>query len=282
MKSNKFDVYHDMDLSKIPYLNNGLYGDLDVPKTLDYMTRRYIQPLAKRFDLSKMTLADSAAGFGWLSFAYLLAGGGKAILVEPDGERLEAAKELAKILGIENRCEFIQALLQDAPFEENSVDIFASVETLEHVGRKNISACVEKISHSARQAVLLTSPNGLFPIVAHDTRLPFAHWLPTTIRAPYADFFGRSESNHNNDFLVASDIDSLYEKFSPSTSFLTFSTYQEFLDYYPHYLPYGPASHRQRLAPSFLLRNFVRFTGHLFGTHSYRVSPNFSSIWLRK
>jgi hypothetical protein len=271
-----------LDLSKINYLNQGLYGDLDVPKTLDYMHRRYIESLAKKFDLSQMVLADAAAGFGWLSFAYLLAGGKKAILVEPDRERLEAAKKLAQALGIESRCEFICAFLQDVPFEENTVDIFASVETLEHVGRNNIGTCVKKIVQSARHAVLLTTPNGLFPVVAHDTRLPFAHWLSAGIRKPYAALFKRTQNNDNNDFLIPSDLMPLYEKFKPVTAYATFDSYQSFLNFYPHYLPYGPKIYRQRNVPSFFLRNFVKIIGFFMKENAYKYSPNLAAIWSKK
>ena len=187
------------------YLYNSTYGGFDWELTLDYMTRRYIQPLRREFDLETMHFADCAAGFGWLSFAYLRAGGKHATLVEPDALRLDAARAIAARLGLSSRCTFISSTLESAPLESKSIDIFASVETLEHVGQTNIAACVATIVRCARHGIFITTPNALFPVVAHDTRLPFAHWLPKPLRRRYAAWFNRLEQEEGNDFLAPSD-----------------------------------------------------------------------------
>lgn len=264
------------------YLHDSIYGDLDWDATLDYMTSRYIQPLQHKFDLSQMHFADCAAGFGWLSFAYLRAGGKHATLIEPDKMRLEAAREIAAQLGVLERCTFICSTLENAPLEEKSVDIFACVETLEHVGRGNIASGVETIVRCTRHGVLLTTPNALFPVIAHDTRLPFAHWLPKTVRQHYAARFNRSELDEGNDFLTPSDLALLRRYFKPVARYQTFASYREFLAFYPHYLPYGPSAHRHRQRASLPLRFFMLLVGKLFGTYAYLVSPNLSNIWIRR
>src|SRR6185437_760603 len=99
-------------ISEIPYLrayDDGIYRDLDI----------------------EATLLDCASGFGWLAFAYLLAGGKHAVLVELDRQRLDATHDIARLLGVEDRCSFLSDRIQDLPLSDDSVDIFASVETLE-------------------------------------------------------------------------------------------------------------------------------------------------------
>ncbi|RCS57055.1 class I SAM-dependent methyltransferase [Parvibium lacunae] len=273
----------------LQYFDQGLYGDLDWEGTLDFMTRRYIQPLqhvlqpeasAERA-LAGLTLADCGAGFGWLSFAWLKAGGEQAILIEPDARRLRAAQAIAKHLGLLPRCTFLNTRMQDAPLADYAVDVAASVECLEHVGRPSIAACINTLCRLPKQAVLLTTPNARFPIIAHDSRLPAAHWLPKSLRQRYAGWFGRAKQEEGNDFLRPADLRPLQQHFKPTTRYQTFGTFREFLAFYPHYLPYGPQAQRQRTAPSWALRTLVKVTGSLFGTGAWRWSPNLANIWLR-
>src|SRR5262245_11486486 len=133
---------HARQIRALSHLAEGNYQSLDIDGTIDFMTRRYVTPMAQRYDLSEVTLADGAAGYGWLSIAFLLRGGREAILIDPDAERLESAEEICHILGIANRCRFINRTLQDTGLEDESVDIFASIETLEHVGRPNVHDCL--------------------------------------------------------------------------------------------------------------------------------------------
>jgi hypothetical protein len=264
----------------LSYFTTSEYGDLDWAGTLDFMTRRYIHPLQQHLDISKLVLADCAAGFGWLSFAWLLAGGEHAILIEPNHERLEAARVIAQKLGIEGRCEFRCTTMQNAQLGAKSVDVFASVETLEHVGRANIKDCVATIADCTRLAVLITTPNARFPVIAHDSRLPFAHWLPKAWRKVYAAWFKRSKQEIGNDFLSPRDLAPVINAFKPVARFQTFQTYREFINFYPHYLPYGLAGGRHRHAPSRALRCWIKVVGTLFGVHAWRFSPNLANIWL--
>lgn len=265
----------------LSYLNQGLYRDLDWDATLDYMLRRYVRPLQDHLRIEDMTLADCAAGFGWFAFAYLRAGGKHATLIEPDHLRLQAAEQIANQLGLAKRCTFVNSTLQDTHFRDLEFDIFASIETLEHVGRENFASCILTITRCARHCVLLTSPNAAFPMIAHDTRLPFAHWLPKKARKTYARIFGRINAEAGNDFLWAKDLKPLRQQFSPNATYQTFRNYREFLDFYPHYVPYGPPQDRSRHKPSLALSLFVYAVGKLCGTNSYIISPNLANIWIR-
>ena len=265
-----------------PLLGNSFYRDLDVDKTLDYMRRRNVEPLRKLVDIEQATLADCAAGYGWLSFAYLQAGGRRAILVDPDAERLKAAAGIAEMLGLASRCEFVCAYLQDLKIAP--VEVFASIETLEHVGRNNIPPCIEVIASTALKAVVLTTPNNWFPSVAHDTGLPLAHWMPLWLRTWYAMAAGRGDRARNNAFLSPLDLRSLEKHgFRPVSKYQTFATYAEFASFYPHYLPYGPnENERSRKSPKAGLAAFVWLAGALAGRRSFAISPNLSSIWVRQ
>ncbi len=266
----------------LSYFYQGMYGELDWNATLDYMHRRYIQALQTRLPIEGLSLLDGASGFGWLAFAFLKAGGARAILLEPDQERLNCARVIAQQLGLANRCEFICAPLEACPLADASVDIVASVETLEHVGRPNIAKALHTAVRCSRKAIVLTTPNALFPIVAHDTRLPFAHWLPKQWRKIYAGLAGRADRDEGNDFLTPFDLKELRKYFRPSSRFQIFSTMAEFTNFYPHYLPYGLSANRIRKSPPLALKIFVFFTGHLFGRFAYWCSPNLANIWLRK
>ncbi|MEW6743219.1 MAG: class I SAM-dependent methyltransferase [Planctomycetota bacterium] len=266
----------------MPGFREGTYRDLDVPATLDYMGRRYVAPIRQRADISRSVLADGASGFGWLSFAYLLSGGRRAILIDRDELRLKAAEEIAKILGLRDRCEFVCELLQSTSLAEDSVDFFACIETLEHVGRPHIRASVKSITRAARSIVIVTTPNCIFPVISHDTRLPFAHWLPHRLRHCYAVLCGRAALETGNDFLGPWDLAPLKPKFRPDSAFHTFSTHAEYLSFHPHYTPYGTvASARLKTAPSFWRRNFVRLLGTLLRKRAYLLSANLASVWIR-
>jgi len=262
-------------------LGDSFYRDLDVDKTLDYMRRRYVEPLRQIVDISQSSLADCAAGFGWLSFAYLQAGGRRAILVDPDGPRLEKAAKIAEGLGLADRCEFHCCFMQELDIAP--ADIFASIETLEHVGAKNIKPCIEALAAKAKRAVILATPNRWFPWVAHDTGLPLAHWMPLGLRTRYALAAGRGDRERTNTFVSPGDLGPLRRRgFRPVSKYQTFATYEEFLRFYPHYLPYGdkPAA-RIRAAAKPGLAAWVKAAGALAGTGSYAIAPNLSSIWVR-
>jgi ubiquinone/menaquinone biosynthesis C-methylase UbiE len=280
---DQFDPVNAATFADVPYLRDGIYRDLDIPLTLDYMTRRYVAPVGRHIDLTTAVVADCAAGFGWLSFAFLRAGARHAILLDLDEPRMDAAREIADRLGLADRCEFVVAQLQDTPLAADSVDVYASIETLEHVGASNIRSGVAAIARCARQAVVLTTPNFLFPVVSHDTRLPAAHWLPPGVRHAYARAAGRGDQDDGNVFAKPWDLRPLMRKFRPISRYQTFETLAEFDRFYPHYLPYGPAdSGRQRSAPKRGQRVLHAALGNGLGCWSFALAPNLASIWCRR
>jgi len=273
-------------IAEIDYLrdyDDGIYRDLDIELTLDYMRRRFVAPLSRHVDIGTASLLDCASGFGWLSFAYLLAGGSHAVLVEMDEQRLDAARAIARRIGVERRCSFLTERIQDIAIDDDGIDIFASIETLEHVGRDGIRDSLRNMARIARQAVVLTTPNRIFPVIAHDTELPFAHWLPPAPRRPYAKAAGREALDRSNHFLMPWDLAPLAAKFRPVSSYQTFATRDEYSRFYPHYMPYGPKQVRRwRSGPRAGQRAMQVALAQLLGSWSFALAPNLASLWLRR
>lgn len=270
-------------IRKIPYFQASIYHDLDIQGTLEFFTRRYVNPLAALFDLPVTKVVDCGAGFGWFSFAYLLCGGSQAIAVDIDEPRLMAAKTIAKILGLADRLRFIVSPVERIPLSTDETDIFVSIETLEHIGRQNIRPALQKINQVAAQAILITTPNQLFPVVAHDTRIPFLHWLPPKRRRMIAKALGREEMEHGNEFLTPFDIELLMKKFRPWSTCLTFRDFREFQSHYPFYLPYGnhPGKRLQR-RPSKIKAFYYRMAAALLGSRSYWLMPSLTTLLIRR
>jgi hypothetical protein len=268
-------------IGAVPHLARGLYRDLDIEGTIDFMARRYVVPIGQRVNLGMATMADCAAGYGWLSIAFLLRGGARAILIDPDEERLAGAQEICRILGVADRCRFLNRILQDTGLDTDAVDVFATIETLEHVGRDAVEDSVKEIARVTRKLVVLTTPNRIFPIVAHDTALPFAHWLPRPLRRGYAAVFGRLAREHGNCFLAPWDLKPLAAKFRPDSRIHTFNTVEEMNRFYPHYLPYGDPAKRRRQRPNALLLRYQALLAAILGTRAYSLAPNLASVWVR-
>ena len=62
---NGLHTGRDITITDIPYLRDGINRDVDIPLTLDYMTRRYVGPIRRHVDLTRATVADCAGMFGW-------------------------------------------------------------------------------------------------------------------------------------------------------------------------------------------------------------------------
>jgi Methyltransferase domain len=270
-------------IRSVPHFRNSIYGDLRIGATLEFFTRRYVKPLANYFDIADSMVVDCACGYGWFGIAYLLAGGKKVIAVDTDTQRLLAAKEIARILTVGNRMAFINSEIQNIPLGPNEVDIFVSIETLEHIGRDNISAALRRIKEVAAKGVIITTPNKLFPVIAHDTSLPFIHWLPVKRRRLYARLFGRDRLDKGNEFLTPMDLNILREKFKPASSCLTFGSFEEYRNHFPCYQPYGSDDgQRFQTGPSSLKALYYNIASRMLGAYSFWVMPSLSRVFVRR
>ncbi len=270
----------NIEIASIPYLKDSPYSNLDFEKTLQYIVKRYIVPIEDYISIKESTLADCGCGYGWLAFGFLLSGGKNATLCDIDVPRLQAAEKIAEVLGIRERCYFVPGPMESLSFDENKFDIFACIETLEHVGDSNIDRCIDLITRSTKTIVLLTTPNKLFPLVIHDNKVPMSHWIPPRYRTIYTRLFGVHEQPLN-EFVGPWRLRSLRKKFRPVSTTLTFSSYKKWKNSYPFYSPYN-YSGRWKERPSFILKILYLSLEKLFGTKSYLFAPNLCRVWIRK
>lgn len=276
----KITADQEKQILSLPFLSTTIYSDLDVRKTLEYMVKRYIISIQEKIDISESTLVDCGSGFGWLAFAFILSGGKSVTLCEIDEDRLEDAKSIARILGIDEQCTFVRCAMQDLEFKENEFDIFASIETLEHVGEANIDKCLRIIERVTKSMIILTTPNKLFPLVLHDNKIPFSHWIPSRHRKYYTSLFGLNETTPN-DFVSPIRLNVLKKKFHPVSSTLTFKSYEDWKSSYPFYSPYN-SGNRWKEKPPIILKGLYRLLSLFFGKNSYVLAPNLCRIWMRK
>ena len=201
------------DIKRILIEHKSIYFNLDINKTLEYFIKRYILSLKKNINISNARAIDCGCGYGWFGFAYLFAGGKHITLVEPDQKRLEVARQIAYILNFnESSISFVNSSIEKLNFNENKFDIFVSIETLEHIGKENIIKSLEKINLLTSKVILLTTPNKLFPVIAHDTRIPLLHWFPIKYRKIITKYLGKENSEHN-DFVSPFDLKVFNKKF---------------------------------------------------------------------
>lgn len=97
------------------------------------------------------------------------------------------------------RCEGIQCRLiigdfLEHDFTEERFDVINCFQVLEHVGRSRQRKAIEKMYHLLDEGgiIFIQTPNQPFPIDIHDSKLPFAHWLPDYVSKPYAKMFGKT------------------------------------------------------------------------------------------
>jgi len=122
----------------------------------------------------------------------------------------------------------------------------------------------------------------LFPVIAHDSQVPFAHWLPRDWRPAYARLFGRRDENYGNDFVWPWDLRPLENEFKPVSKYQMFGSLDEFDNFYPHYLPYLTEPFRYREKPPFGMRAMTAIAGKSLGRRAYWLAPNLASIWKRR
>ena len=279
MAARKLTQEQVQRLRSVPEFRDSPTGFIQPDRALDYFRRKYVVNLKRHLDLSRTTMLDCGCHEGWNVFAFLLAGGRRAFGVDTNTAALGVAQQFARILEVDDRALFCHASVTELPFADQSVDVVCCIETLEHLYGDADRALAE-IDRVARRIVLLTTPNRLFPIVAHDTRLPFAHWLPPRWRRPYTRAFRRSEEDEENLFLTPFQIMRGLRSFRLVSKFLGFPSFAEFVRFYPHYLPYM-GSGGERDLPR-VQRWFYAAVHAILGQASYYVLPSLTGIFERE
>lgn len=271
------------DFLHVPRFRESIYRDLDIGATLDFFDRRFIDPLRGWIDIAGCTAVDAACGFGWFALAFLRAGGGRAFAVDVDLSRLNAARSIATVFGVERRLSFINASIDRLPLRDTGADLFVSIETLEHLDDRKAAAAILEIERVAAKAIVITTPNKWFPVIAHDTRIPFLHWFLPQRRSIVARLFGRSEMDEGNHFLSPSALRPFSRRFRRVSRCLTFGSYREYRNHFPVYLPYGQTEKKRwQLRPSITKRLLFATAAAALGTSSHCVLPSLAGVYVRR
>lgn len=262
----------------VPHLAAGSYRTLDVERTLGYYIRRFVAPLRPYRTVDKETvIADAGAGYGWLAMAFALASPARLIAAEPDGARLAAGREIARLLGIDHRIEWRAEALGRLSLPDKSADVVYAIEVVEHVHGE--PAAIRDLGRLSRDLMVITTPNRLFPLIAHDTRLPFCHWLPLAARRAYARLCGRADRENDNRFWSAAELDRLLPEYRVASAFLHYPSIGDYLATLPRYLPYNGGTEVGR--PGIAQRTYYRLAATL-GGRSRHVLPNIAAVYRRR
>ncbi|MEL6372939.1 MAG: class I SAM-dependent methyltransferase [Pseudomonadota bacterium] len=270
-------------IQAIPHLAQGSYANLDIDATLRFYKRRYVDQLAAFTTLtSKTVIADAGAGYGWLAIAFARYTPAKVVAMEAEPARAEAGRAITSVLGLDQRITWHAASLGARDGEGRSTlppisaDVTYCIEVLEHVQRNRDA--VRDLVAMTKRFLIITTPNLWFPVVAHDTRLPFCHQLPLPARQAYAKLFKRQDRENDNLFWSVPQLERLLPGFTRRSSFLHYASYEAYLETHPFYLPYNGGMTVGR--PGALKRAYYRAAASL-GRRSAYVMPNLAGVFER-
>ena len=135
-------------------------------------------------------------------------------------------------------------------------------------------------TRAAPNLLVLTTPNLWFPIVTHDTRLPFCHWLPIPLRHRYAPIFKRMSCEKNNLFWSPKAHDRQLIEFKRVSRFLHYKSMDRFLETFPCYLPYGRGGNTY-LAGIGKAKYLHYKIASWLDSRSHYVMPNLAGVYQR-
>lgn len=259
------------EIAQVPHFCNSEYRTLDPRDVLTSYYYLYVEPLM-RMGISLRSVADVGAGYGWLAIAFALATPLDVVAVEYDGNRLKAAQKIAAILGVEERITWIVASVEDLPLEDRSIDAVFCIEVIEHTGVDH--KYVKELMRTTNDVLIITTPNLIFPIINHDTALPFCHWLPLWARNLYASAFGRRKRQENNKFW------SPFRLFSEVRGFTRVSQFLHFPDYAAYKRSETLIDEKNPGLLTKCMRVYFSFASKL-GKHAVYVLPNLASTFRR-
>jgi len=173
---------------------------------------RYNMPVSfivREIDLKGKKLLDVGCGTGQNFTAFEKAGITKFCGIDIEASGIRIARERVRCDGIQ--CTLIIGDFLEHDFEEERFDIINCFQVLEHIDRARQKITIEKMYHLLHEGgiIFIQTPNQLFPIDIHDSKLPFAHWLPRYVSKPYANMFGKTPPH--NTFMCFRDIFKIVE-----------------------------------------------------------------------
>lgn len=265
-------------IRKVEYFAHTHYCDLKIAETLMFYTDRYVRQLLDFTPIDENTvIADVGAGFGWLSMAFAFSTDARIVAIERNEERLRAGIEIAEILGIAHKIDWRIGSLGELPLGDQEADVVYCIEVLEHVYKS--TDAIRDLARVSGNLLILTTPNLWFPAIAHDTRLPFCHWLPIPIRKVYAQLFDRTHTENDNLFWSPLSLRENTPEFKPVSKWLHYASYQKFKDTFPFYKPYGRGSYVTKIG--FKKKLYYDLVSRL-GIYSHWVLPSLACVLKRK
>lgn len=209
----------------IEHFRDSEYRQLDLDALIDEYVQNFVAPLLALAGAPR-TVADIGAGYGWLAFAFALGTDAHVTMMEYDASRSRAAQQIAAILGIEHRIEWLVGSIAAIPLDDRAIDAVYCVEVIEHTGVE--PRYVAELCRISADVLVITTPNKVFPIIKHDTVLPFCHWLPLAARNGYARLFNRRHLQHNNLFWSPRRLLGAVDGFERHSRFLQFATHAHY------------------------------------------------------
>lgn len=255
---------------QVDHFRNSEYRNLDLNGLIDSYVHHFVEPLL-RLRKRPSRVADIGAGYGWLAFAFALRTDVRVVVMEVDAGRLRAAQHIATILGVADRMEWITASIAGIPLPDQSVDAAYCIEVIEHVGVDQ--AFVAELARITADVLVITTPNKLFPVIGHDTELPFCHWLPLPMRDVYARVFGRSRLQENNLFWTPQRLFGALPAFRRVSKFLQFEDYASYRQVRAHLGGRAGLTGRCKAAYYALAASF--------GRHAVYIMPNLATTFRR-
>jgi Methyltransferase domain len=262
----------------IPHFSRGVYRDIDLDGAIDYYRRRYVEPLGAFTGLGpEDVVADIGTGYGWLAIAFALHSPARIIAVDMDEARLDAARRIAGILGVDHRIDWRVGKLGELPLADGEARVVYCIEVIEHIGRSR--PAVRDLGRVAAEMIIVTTPNLYFPVIAHDTGLPFCHWLPLPLRARYARLCGREARENDNLFWSPRSLLAEIPAFRVVSRFLHFASRRDYLATFPIYVPYVGGGMRRRDGR---LKSLYYRAASMLGRHSLYAMPSLACTLRRR
>lgn len=212
-------------IREIGHFRDSEYRHLDLDALIGEYMHNFVYPLIALAGAPR-SVADIGAGYGWLAFAFALGTDAAVTMLEYDAKRSQAAQEIAAILGIGHRIRWLVGSIAAIPMEDREIDAVYCVEVIEHTGVDE--RYIAELCRISNDVLVITTPNKVFPIIKHDTVLPFCHWLPLPARDVYASWFGRGNRQDNNLFWSPRRFLRAVQGFERQSRFLQFASHAQY------------------------------------------------------